>query len=301
VTDGDDLARQGKTPLYFARNGQLLGIVACADVAKPTTRDAVAAFKKLGIDVYMLTGDNRLTAEAIARDLGIDHVVAQVMPSDKELHVRQLQEAGKTVLMVGDGINDAPALVRADVGMAIGAGTDIAMESADIVLMKSDLLDAVGAVQLSRAVIRNIRMNLFWAFFYNTLGIPIAAGVLYLPLGLKLSPMLGAAAMSLSSVCVVTNALRLRFFKPDLPKPVETTPTEEIIKEETTMKTVLTVEGMMCKHCQAAVEKALSAVPGVESAVVDLEAKTATVTGEADTAALSAAVTEAGYDVVGVQ
>jgi cation transport ATPase len=175
------------------------------------------------------------------------------------------------------------------------------MESADIVLMKSDLLDAVGAVQLSRAVIRNIRMNLFWAFFYNTLGIPIAAGVLYLPLGLKLSPMLGAAAMSLSSVCVVTNALRLRFFKPDLPKPVETTPVEEIIKEETTMKTVLTVEGMMCKHCQAAVEKALSAVPGVESAVVDLEAKTATVTGEADTAALSAAVTEAGYDVVGVQ
>jgi Cu+-exporting ATPase len=301
VTDGDDLARQGKTPLYFARNAQLLGIVACADVAKPTTRDAVAAFKKLGIDVYMLTGDNRLTAEAIARDLGIDHVVAQVMPSDKELHVRQLQEAGKTVLMVGDGINDAPALVRADVGMAIGAGTDIAMESADIVLMKSDLLDAVGAVQLSRAVIRNIRMNLFWAFFYNTLGIPIAAGVLYLPLGLKLSPMLGAAAMSLSSVCVVTNALRLRFFKPDLPKPLETTPVEEIIKEETTMKTVLTVEGMMCKHCQAAVEKALSAVPGVESAVVDLEAKTATVTGKADTAALSAAVTEAGYDVVGVQ
>ncbi len=311
VSDSDQLARQGKTPLYFARGGKLLGVVACADVAKPTARAAVEAFEKLGIDVYMLTGDNQLTAEAIAKDLGIRHVVAQVMPADKELHVRRLQEAGKTVLMVGDGINDAPALVRADVGMAIGAGTDIAMESADIVLMKSDLLDAVGAVQLSRAVIRNIRMNLFWAFFYNILGIPIAAGVLYLPLGIKLSPMLGAAAMSLSSVCVVTNALRLRFFKPKLPEavpnaaaqPVQTeqiSPAVENMKEEPVMKTVLTVNGMMCNHCKAAVEKALSAVAGVESAVVDLEAKTATVTGDADTAALSAAVTDAGYEVVEV-
>lgn len=207
-------ANQGKTPLFFAEGNNILGIIAVADVVKPTSKKAIDELKSMGIDVVMLTGDNKRTAEAIRQQLSIDRVVAEVLPQDKENEVRKIQETGKKVAMVGDGINDAPALARADVGIAIGAGTDIAIESADVVLMKSDLLDAVTAIQLSKAVIRNIKENLFWAFFYNSIGIPLAAGVFYLGFGIKLNPMFGAAAMSLSSVCVVTNALRLKFFKP---------------------------------------------------------------------------------------
>lgn len=208
------LAEGGKTPLYFADESKLIGIIAVADTVKPTSHSAIEQFKSMGIDVIMLTGDNKRTAEAIRKQLDIDRVVAEVMPQDKESEIRRIQDEGKRVAMVGDGINDAPALARADVGIAIGAGTDIAIESADIVLMKSDLLDAVTAIQLSKATIRNIKQNLFWAFFYNTAGIPLAAGVFYLLFDWKLSPMFAAAAMSLSSVFVVTNALRLRFFKP---------------------------------------------------------------------------------------
>lgn len=210
----DTLAEDGKTPLYFADNKRLLGIIAVADVVKPTSLKAIDQFKAMGVDVVMLTGDNERTAEAIRKQLHIDRVVAEVLPQDKESEIRSIQETGKKVAMIGDGINDAPALARADVGIAIGAGTDVAIESADIVLMKSDLIDAVTAIQLSKATIRNIKENLFWAFFYNTLGIPLAAGVFYSILGWKLNPMFGAAAMSLSSVCVVSNALRLKFFKP---------------------------------------------------------------------------------------
>lgn len=207
-------AKKGKTPLYFADEKRVLGVIAVADVVKPTSKKAIEYLKDMNIDVVMLTGDNQVTAEAIRQELGIDRVIAEVLPQDKEREVRLIQESGKKVAMVGDGINDAPALARADVGIAIGAGTDIAIESADIVLMRSDLLDAVTAIQLSKATIRNIKQNLFWAFFYNVLGIPLAAGIFYLPFALKLNPMIGAAAMSVSSVFVVTNALRLRFFKP---------------------------------------------------------------------------------------
>ena len=257
----------------------------------------------MGVDVVMLTGDNRRTAEAIRRTLGIGHVVAEVLPQDKEREVASLQEQGKKVAMVGDGINDAPALTRADVGIAIGAGTDVAIESADVVLMKSDLLDAVTAVELSRAVIRNIRQNLFWAFFYNTIGIPLAAGVFYSLLGWKLNPMFGAAAMSLSSVCVVSNALRLKLFKPRHTAALNTNSNiqEKINKkvEASAMKKTMVIEGMSCGHCSARVEKALNALDGV-SAKVDLEAKTAAIEteGRVSDEQLRAAVTDAGYDVV---
>ena len=304
----EEFAAQGKTPLYFAAaDGRFLGVIAVADVEKPTSRQAVEALKKRHMDVILLTGDNETTAKVIAKRLGIERVISGVLPADKEKTIRALQGEGKLVAMVGDGINDAPALMRADVGIAIGAGTDVALESADVVLMRSDPMDVVGAIDLSRAVIRNIKENLFWAFFYNTLGIPVAAGVL-IPLGIRLSPMIGAAAMSLSSVCVVTNALRLRFFKPkrepaaEAASPcadgcrMETTAQSAEKQEDTGMKTVLQVEGMMCGHCKAHVEKALLAVPGVTAAEADLDAKTATVTGEADRAALIAAVREAGYE-----
>lgn len=211
----DEFATEGKTPLYFADGYKLLGIIAVADVVKPTSRKAIENFKKMGIDVTMLTGDNKKTAEAIRKQLNIDKVISEVLPQDKEEEIRKIQESGQKVAMIGDGINDAPALARADVGIAIGAGTDIAIESADIVLMKSDLLDAVTAIQLSHATIKNIKQNLFWAFFYNSLGIPLAAGIFYTSLGWKLNPMFGAAAMSLSSVFVVTNALRLKLFNPE--------------------------------------------------------------------------------------
>ena len=309
------LAEEGKTPLYFAKGTSLLGLIAVADTPKATSADAVAAFRKLGLDVVMLTGDNQRTAQAIGRQLGVTSVLAEVLPQDKEAKIRELQAQGKKVAMVGDGINDAPALVRADVGLAIGAGTDVAMESADIVLMKSDLLDAAAAVELSRATIRNIKENLFWAFFYNSLGIPLAAGVFYPLLNWQLDPMFAAAAMSLSSVCVVTNALRLRFFKSKFraaaPACQGSCPlaAEEAAQETTsieqggnnTMETVLKIEGMMCAHCQARVENALKAVAGVTAVTVDLEKGTAAVTGQADAAALSKAVTDAGYTVTEVR
>ena len=297
----EERSAQGETPLYFAKDGALLGVVSVADTPKPTSAQAVAAFKRLGIQVVMLTGDNRRTAEAVGRALGVDQVIAEVLPQDKERHVAALQAEGKRVAMVGDGINDAPALARADVGVAIGAGTDVAIESADIVLMKSDLLDAVTAVELSKKVIRNIKQNLFWAFIYNIIGIPLAAGVWYPLFHLQLSPMFASAAMSLSSVCVVSNALRLKLFKPSYVQKAELPqePGLMIEKEVPTMEKKIVIEGMMCAHCQAHVEKALNALPGV-TATVDLAAKTATVTGQAEDAALKAAVEEAGYQVVSI-
>lgn len=297
---GEALAQDGKTPLYFAEDGKMLGVVAVADTPKSTSAEAVRQFQALGIDVVMLTGDNQRTAQAVGKALGVSRVIAEVLPQDKERVVAQLQADGKRVAMIGDGINDAPALARADVGMAIGAGTDVAIESADVVLMKSDLLDAVTAVRLSKKVIRNIKENLFWAFIYNIIGIPLAAGVWFPITGWQLSPMFGAAAMSLSSVCVVSNALRLKFFCPSHGEEPETQ--IETQKGTSTMTKTMTINGMMCAHCQAHVEKALNAIDGV-TAVVDLEAKTATVTLTHDVAddVLKNAVMEAGYEVVSIQ
>ena len=293
----EELAKAGKTPLYFAsEDGTYLGAIAAADVLKADSPGAVEALKKLQIDVVMLTGDHEQVARAIGAQAGIDHVISGVLPGDKAATVKALQSQGKHVMMVGDGINDAPALVTADVGMAIGAGTDIAMESADVVLMNSSLEDVAHAVRLSKATIRNIKQNLFWAFFYNCLGIPIAAGLLS-PMGITLSPMIGAAAMSFSSVFVVTNALRLRYFK--TPERIrQEIPVTEEIEEEILMETVINVNGMMCPHCKAMVEKVCKAVPGTVDAVVDLQAKNVTVTGEADVAALKQAIADAGYEVV---
>jgi P-type Cu+ transporter len=298
----ENWAKDGKTSLYFARNKALLGIIAVADSIKPTSRMAIDQFKTMGIDVIMLTGDNRETAEAIRRQLNINKVIAEVLPQDKEKEIRRLQESGNKVAMIGDGINDAPALARADVGIAIGAGTDIAIDSADIVLIKSDLLDAVTAIQLSKATIRNIKQNLFWAFFYNTLGIPLAAGAFYSWLGWQLNPMFGAAAMSLSSVFVVTNALRLRFFKPAL-KEVNRNNSELNIQGETEgMKKEITIKGMSCAHCQARVEKSLNAIPGV-TAKVDLKKNIAIVDLKNDVPdeTLKKTVNDAGYEAVSVK
>ena len=300
-------AGEGKTPLLFADETSLLGIIAAADVVKLSSKKAIAELQRLGLDVIMLTGDNRLTAEAIKNQLGLNKAIAEVLPQDKEKIIRDLQAEGKKVAMVGDGINDAPALARADVGIAIGAGTDIAMESADIVLMKSSLMDAVTAIRLSKAVIRNIKQNLFWAFFYNTIGIPLAAGVFYPLFALKLNPMFGAAAMSLSSVFVVTNALRLKWFKPaEGPEEshLEDTASSNIIqKEEDFMKKVMMIEGMSCDHCSATVEKVLSGIDGVKSAKVNLKKKSADVKldKEVPDEVLKAAVTDAGYEVVGIK
>ena len=300
------LADQGKTPLFFSRAGKLLGIIAVQDPLKPESTEAIGQLKQLGLRVVMLTGDNEKTARAIGEKAGVDQVIAGVLPQGKEQVVRELQQTGQ-VLMVGDGINDAPALTRADMGMAIGAGTDVGIDAADVVLMKSRLSDVPAAIRLSRATLRNIHQNLFWAFFYNVIGIPLAAGVWIPLLGWQLNPMFGAAAMSLSSFCVVTNALRLNFkniHDPKHDKPTRhgvTLPPRDEIKEETTMETVISIEGMMCGHCVAHVEKALKAVPGVETVAVSLEDKNAVVTGAADRDALSAAVVEAGYEVTGIQ
>ena len=318
------LAKQGRTPLLFADEKQFLGIVAVADVVKPTSKEAVQKFRDYGIHVIMLTGDNEVTAQAIKEQVGIDEVIAGVLPTQKEKKISALKQAGHKVAMIGDGVNDAPALASADVGIAIGAGTDVAIESADIVLMKNDLLDAVGAVKLSKAVIRNIKENLFWAFFYNSIGIPLAAGVLYPLFQIKLNPMFGAAAMSLSSVCVVSSALRLRWVKLHDAKKTQSEPHQDVAastiadinqhnaldnnikstnndKGESTMTTTISIEGMMCAHCQAHVEKALKEVAGVTEVTVSLENKNAVVTGDASVEALKQAVVDAGYEVTDVK
>ena len=318
------LSKQGKTPLLFADETKFLGIVAVADVVKSTSAEAVKKFRDYGIHVIMLTGDNEVTAQAIKEQVGIDEVIAGVLPTQKEEKISALKQAGHKVAMIGDGINDAPALASADVGIAIGAGTDVAIESADIVLMKNDLLDAVGAVKLSKAVIRNIKENLFWAFFYNSIGIPLAAGVLYPFFRIKLNPMFGAAAMSLSSVCVVSNALRLRWVKLHDAKKMQNEPEQEAAagtptdisqhneldntiksinndKGESIMTTTISIEGMMCGHCQARVEKALKEVAGVTEVTVSLENKNAVVTGEVSADVLKQAVVDAGYEVTGVK
>ena len=315
-TQAAALAAQGKTPLFFGGAGRLLGVIAVADTIKEDSPQAIRELRNMGIRVVMLTGDNQRTAEAIGRQAGVDEVIAGVLPEGKEAVIRQLQKYGK-VAMVGDGINDAPALTRADTGIAIGAGTDVAIDAADVVLMNSKLSDVPAAIRLSRASLRNIHENLFWAFIYNIIGIPLAAGV-FIPLGLTLNPMFGAAAMSLSSFCVVSNALRLNLFDlhsakrdhppkhvPALPAALVQPAAEEDTtqKEETTMKKTLTVEGMMCPHCEARVKKALEALPQVDEAVVSHEAGTAIVTlnAEVDDEVLKKAVEAQDYPVTGIQ
>lgn len=295
------LANNGKTPLFFSRDGKLLGIIAVADTVKNTSKNAIAQMKNMGMKVIMLTGDNRRTANAIQEQIQADEVIAEVLPQDKEAEIRRLQEHGEKVAMIGDGINDSPALARADVGIAIGAGQDIAIESADIVLMKSDLQDAAKAFALSKAVIKNIKENLFWALFYNSLGIPLAAGVFYPLFGWTLNPMFGAAAMSLSSFFVVTNALRLKFFKPKFDiVPYESINADKTIetKGNDTMKKVMKIEGMMCGHCTGRVDKVLNTLDGVE-ATVSLEDKAAylTITGDISNEILKSTVEAEGYEV----
>lgn len=307
---GERLADEGKTPLYFAFDGRIAGIIAVADVVKEDSGQAISELKDMGIRTVMLTGDNRRTALSVAKQTGIDEVVSDVLPGDKAEVVEKLRKYGK-VAMVGDGINDAPALTQADIGIAIGAGADVALDAADVVLMKSSVGDVAAAIRLSRQTLRNIHENLFWAFFYNCIGIPIAAGALIPAFNIALNPMLGAAAMSLSSFCVVINALRLNFFKPDRPfkgkskQPAELPklmPTEENIKntEETAMKKTVYIDGMMCSHCTAHVQKALGALDGVESVEVSLEDKKAVLTlnKNVDDAVITAAVREAGYEPI---
>ncbi|MFY4742141.1 heavy metal translocating P-type ATPase [Aliarcobacter butzleri] len=293
----EKLANEAKTPIFIADESEVLGLIAISDVVKPTSKDAILEFEKMGLEVIMLTGDNYKTANAIAKQININNVIAEVLPQDKEKEIQKLQSLGKKVTMIGDGINDAPALVRADVGIAIGAGTDIAIESANIVLVKSDLLDAVKAIQLSNAVIKNIKQNLFWAFFYNIIGIPLAAGVFYTILGWKLSPMFAGAAMSLSSVTVVLNALRLKLFEPRISKNLLE---KNNISKGDKMEKILKVDGMTCGHCKARVEKVVSAIDGVDSVEVDLASKNVTVKMSKDISeqTLSDVIVDAGYEVI---
>lgn len=300
----ENLANEGKTPLFFSRDGKILGIIAVADTVKNTSRNAIAQMKKMGMKVIMLTGDNQRTANAIQQQIQADRVISEVLPQDKEAEIRRLQQQGEIVAMIGDGINDSPALARADVGIAIGGGQDIAVESADIVLMKNDLQDAAAAFALSKAVIKNIKENLFWALFYNSLGIPLAAGVFYPIFGWTLNPMFGAAAMSLSSFFVVTNALRLKFFKPKFQMiPYENRNADKYteMKGNDTMKKVMKIEGMMCGHCTGRVDKVLNAIDGVE-ATVSLEDKAAylTISGDVSDEALKNAVEAEGYEVTAI-
>ena len=299
VSEDEIFANDGKTSLYFAVDNKFVGIIAVADTIKETSRQAIEDMRNMGLDVIMLTGDNAVTANAIKNKLPLSSAVAEVLPSDKEEVVRKLQQSGHKVAMVGDGINDAPALTRADVGIAIGAGTDIAIESADIVLMKSNLQDVVTSIELSHSVIKNIKENLFWAFFYNALGIPIAAGVLYGIAGLKLNPMIAALAMSFSSVFVVSNALRLRFFKPKC-NNIKTVKNE---KENITMTKTIKINGMMCSHCTGRVGEVLNAIDGVSAEVSLDNGGQAVVTLAKDVSddVLKKAVVDAGYEVVGIE
>lgn len=287
--------QEGKTPLFFAKEDQLLGVIAVADPVKPSSKEAIERFLALGLQVILLTGDRKQTAEAIARQLGITDVMAEVLPHEKEAVIRRLQEEGRKVAVIGDGINDAPALIRADVGIAIGAGTDIAIESADIILMRNNLLDAVTALRLSKAVIRNIKQNLLWAFFYNALGIPLAAGIFYPIYGWTLSPMFAAAAMSLSSITVVGNALRLKRFKPENRDEAQNTPNP---KRGVNMKKMIKIEGMSCEHCRNRIENKLNSLPGVK-AQVDLQKALAVVLADpmVPDEVLVQAIEEAGYQV----
>ena len=272
------LAEEGKTPLFFSRDGHMAGVIAVADIIKEDSPQAVRELQNMGIHVVMLTGDNERTARAVRQQAGVDEVIAGVLPDGKESVIRSLKHKGR-VAMVGDGINDAPALTKADIGIAIGAGTDIAIDAADVVLMKSRLSDVPAAIRLSRATLKNIHENLFWAFFYNAVGIPLAAGLWYPLLGWKLNPMFGAAAMSLSSFCVVTNALRLNFFK--MYDGSKDKKIKVKRKEETKMEKTMKIEGMMCGHCEARVKKCLEGLPEVTQAVVSHEAGTAVVTLDA--------------------
>jgi HAD ATPase, P-type, family IC len=317
------MAERGETALAVVQAGRIAGLLGVRDAEKPTSAAAITQMKRMSLTPVMLTGDDARTAHAIAARLGIDRVIAGVLPAEKRAHVERLQGEGHRVAMIGDGVNDAPALVQADLGIAIGAGTDVAVDSADAVLVRSDLLDAVSAIRLSRSVMRNIKENLFWAFFYNVIGIPLAAGVLYPSLGIKLSPMIGAAAMSLSSVCVVLNALRLRFFA-IVHEPVrqeERTPIEVMIspivpamdeirqstadssaaqgKEDIIMEKTITVKGMTCPNCVKHVTKALSGMEGVSDVAVDLEAGTAkfTASREIPDSELAAVLDDAGYEL----
>lgn len=292
IEKGNKLLKQGKTVLYFSNSTEVIGIVAVADIIKSTSNNAIKELKKRKIKVVMVTGDNKIVAESIGNKLAIDEVISEALPQDKEKEVSKLQKEGRKVAFVGDGINDSPALVKADVGLAIGSGTDIAIESADIVLMKNNLLDVIKAIDLSKAVIKNIKINLFWAFFYNSIGIPISAGILYQNLGIKLNPMLGAAAMSLSSVCVVTNALRLRNFK------VKYDEEELMMKQK-----VISIEGMQCNHCKMSVEKALNLIEEVVKVDVNLSNKTATVDYEKEISdnKIKEVIEEAGFTVKNIK
>lgn len=296
----EELAKEGKTVLFVALDGKVLGLVAVADEIKETSKQAIYELGKIGVNSVMLTGDNRITAEAVAESLGITRVISEVLPQEKEMHVKKIGENG-AVAMVGDGINDAPALTRADVGIAVSAGTDIAIEAADVVLVKNQVLDGVSAIKLSRAVIKNIKENLFWAFFYNVLGIPVAAGVLYPAFGITLNPMIGAAAMSMSSLFVVGNALRLRFFDDKIVRSEPCQCQADLNKEEIKMKKIMTVEGMMCKHCQANVEKAIAALGA--KADVDLDTKKVEVSMDSEIGddVLTSAITDAGYEVLDIK
>lgn len=298
----ENLSKEGKSLIYFGKENNLIGLIAIADTIKDTSDIAIEQLKNKKIEVVMLTGDNKMAANAIGEALKIDKVIAEVLPQDKEKEVQKLQKEGKKVAFVGDGINDSPALVRADVGMAIGSGTDIAIESADIVLMKDDLLDVATAIDLSKSVIRNIKMNLFWAFFYNIIGIPVAAGAFYLSLGLKLNPMIGAAAMSLSSVCVVTNALRLKRFKNKNSSSTNTNIKEKSKKEEKVMEKTVLIDGMQCNHCKMSVEKALNSIDGIDKAEVILEEKKAIIKCNKNIEAneIKKVIDDAGFTVVDI-
>lgn len=319
--DSQSMQEQGKTCIYFADTSKIIGILGIADTIKSTSKIAIEELQKRNIDTIMITGDNRKAANAIAKETGIDKVISEVLPQDKEVEVAKMQKEGKKVAFVGDGINDSPALVKSDVGLAIGSGTDIAIESADIVLIKNDLLDVVSAIDLSKATINNIKMNLFWAFFYNAIGIPVAAGVFYFSLGFKLNPMIGALAMSFSSVCVVTNALRLRNFKPKFLKRLKKENlldkyyiennkiTEENKNKESEEKSMsefikeVNIEGMSCNHCKMSVEKAVGNIKGVTSVEVSLENKNAIVKSniELDEEKIKNAIEEEGFKVVDIK